>query len=175
MLGELSFSGYQDFGFKKILLVEGTTEVKAIQQFLRHYKKDHEIVILPLGGSSLINSDTGGELGEIKRISPDVFALVDSEKENANADLSIERQKFVKICQDLIINCHVLDRRALENYFTEKAIKNVKGEKYSALGAFDKLADAPVSWGKQENWRIAREMTIEDIKDNDLGKFLNSL
>jgi hypothetical protein len=56
-LGELNFSGYRELGFDKVLLVEGPKEVKTIQQLLRKYKKDHKIVLLPLGGraNSLIN------------------------------------------------------------------------------------------------------------------------
>src|SRR5260370_31438994 len=55
-LGELSFSGYQELGFDKVLLVEGATDVKTFQQFLRKYGLDHKVVIVPLGGSQLINS-----------------------------------------------------------------------------------------------------------------------
>ncbi|TMB64236.1 MAG: hypothetical protein E6J43_13770 [Chloroflexi bacterium] len=48
-LGELNYSGYKELGFDPVLLVEGTSEVKTIQQFLRLFKTDHEIVLLPRG------------------------------------------------------------------------------------------------------------------------------
>jgi len=88
-LGELSFAGYRDMGFEKILLVEGPTEVKTIQQFLRLLGKDHKVVLLPLGGSSMINDRRGTELEEVKRISENVSALIDSERaaEGANGML----------------------------------------------------------------------------------------
>jgi len=35
-----------------------------------------------------------------------------------------------------------------------------------------KLKEAEFGWAKEENWRIAREMTKGEIKDTDLGKFL---
>lgn len=38
-LGELSFSGQRELGFNKILLVEGKTDVKTYQQFLRTLQK----------------------------------------------------------------------------------------------------------------------------------------
>ena len=54
LLGELSYSAYRELGFKKVLLVEGRTEIKVIQQFLRKYNKDNEFFIMSLGGSQYI-------------------------------------------------------------------------------------------------------------------------
>ena len=174
-LGELSYSGYRDLGFDKVLLVEGPTEVKTVQQLLRKYKKDHKIVLLPLGGSSLIKADAETELIEIKRITSDIAALIDSEHEEDVAPLSKDRQAFVEICQRIGIDCYVLKRRALENYMSENAIKLIKGPKYKSLSPYEKLENNPLSWGKQENWRIAREMTIKELEGTDLGDFLASL
>lgn len=175
LLGELSFSGYRELGSDKILLVEGTTDVKTIQQFLRLYRKDHQIVLLPLGGSSLINGSSEIELGEIKRISENVFALIDSERASSEAPLDPDREEFVETCEKVGITCHVLDRRATENYFTDEAVKNIKGSEYQALDPYQSLKESSRGWSKAENWRIAREMTKEDLTATDLGKFLDSL
>jgi ABC-type multidrug transport system ATPase subunit len=174
-LGELSFSSFRELGFDKILLVEGVNEVKTIQQFLRLLKKDHEIVILPLGGNQMINGGVEHELSEIKRISNNVFALIDSEKEAKDLKLSSEREAFRKICENLDIKTHVLERRAIENYFTDNAIKAVKGDKYKALGSFEKLEKSPMPWAKGENWRIAHKMILDDIEETDLLNFLKQL
>ena len=174
-IGELSFSGYQELGFDNILLVEGRHDIKTIHQFLRRYKKEHQIVLLPLGGATLINENSEAELQEIKRISQNVSALIDSERDAPDAPLSANRQAFVDVCKRLSMPCHVLDLRAIENYFTDRALKAIKGEKYEALGPYQKLEDAPLSWGKEENWRIAREMTLEELQSTDLGQFLESL
>ncbi|MFC1980455.1 hypothetical protein ACFLVS_06445 [Chloroflexota bacterium] len=174
-LGELSFSGYRDLGFDKLLLVEGPKDVKTIQQLLRKYNKDHEIVLLPLGGSSLINATSEGELHEIKRITDNIFALIDSERDALDAPLPPDRQAFHKMCENVSIHCHILERRAIENYLSDKAIKTVKGQKYCSLEPYEKLEKLPLGWGKQENWRIAREMTREELGKTDLGKFLNDL
>ncbi len=173
--GELNFAGHRDLGFDKVLLVEGTTEVKTLQQLLRKYGKDHKIVLIPLGGSSLINAESELELQEVKRITTNLFSLIDSERETASAPLPSERQAFLTLCQKIGINCHVLERRAIENYLSERALKVVKGDKYSALGPYEKLEDASPSWGKQENWRIAREMNNEELDQTDLGTFLQDL
>jgi len=130
LLGELSFSGYRELGFDKILLVEGTTDVKTIQQFLRLYRKDHQIVLLPLGGGSLINGSSETELGEIKRISENVYALIDSERTSLDAQIGSDREEFAETCKKVGITCQVLDRRATENYFTDEAVKNTKGSEY---------------------------------------------
>lgn len=174
-LGELSFAGYRDMGFEKILLVEGPTEVKTVQQFLRLLHIDHKVVLLPLGGNSMINDKRATELEELKRISPKVFGLIDSERAADGAALDSARAGFVQACKAADIHCHVLQRRATENYLSERAIKAVKGDKYRALSPFeDRRAVNPV-WSKEENWRIAREMSLQELAGTDLYDFLNSL
>lgn len=178
LLGEMSFSTYQEIGFNKILLVEGVSELTAIRVLLRKYKKDHEIMLLSLGGSDLINGKRKLELQEMKRICNDVYALIDSEKKSENDDLGDSRKEFVQICHDLNIKCHVLERRAIENYWTDVAIKRVKiGGKFRELLPYEEFKKTKEldCWAKEENSRIAEEMDIEDINNNDLGIFLQSI
>ncbi len=172
-LGELSFGGYREIGFQKILLVEGVTEVQTVQQFLRLLKKDHQVVLLPLGGSNLITGRRQTELAEITRISPDIFALIDSERTAAGAPLSTEREDFRQVCKKLNISCHVLDRRAIENYFPDRAVKASVGPASVALPSF--YTPGPPPWGKTMNWRVAREMTEAELTATDLGQFLVTL
>ncbi len=174
-LGELGFSGYKELGFDKVLLVEGPTDIKTFQQFLRFYKKDHKIVVLPLGGSGMINGDRECELNEMLRITLNISAVIDSEVDSENAAISTERQAFVATCETLGIHCHTLMRRATENYFSDRAIKLAKGETYMALSPYQSLGIASPAWGKQDNWRIAMEMTKEELDNTDLGQFLGSL
>lgn len=174
-LGELSFSGYKELGFDKVLLVEGKTDVKTMQQLLRFYHKEHQVVMLPLGGSQLINDVSETELIEVKRITDKVSVIIDSERNAPGEPLESRRAAFAEMCRRLGMNCCVLERRAAENYLTDRAVKAVKGEKYRALQPYEKLNDVSPSWSKEENWRIAREMTLQDLKDADLGNFLASL
>jgi hypothetical protein len=92
------------------VLVEGTKDVLAIQQFLRLYGKDHQIVLLPLGGSALINGshETALQLEELKRISDNISAVIDSERDNQDAELGPDRASFVRLCEGARIRCHVL-------------------------------------------------------------------
>ncbi len=174
-LGELSYSGYRELGFDRVLLVEGPKDVRTVQQFLRLFQKEHKVVILPLGGSSLINGDCEAQLNEIKRISNNVSAFIDSERSAQGEEIAVGLKAFVEACRRANVVCHVLERRAIENYLTDAAIKMIKGEKYCSLKPFELLKDTPFSWSKSENWRIAREMSIDDIEGTDLFKFLQDL
>lgn len=174
-LGELSYAGYKELGFDKILLVEGPSEVKVIQQFLRLYKTAHKIVLIHVGGDSLIHGSSAVELEEITRISPNVYALIDSEKDSPTTPLASNRQQFQRLCGAAGITCHVLERRATENYFTDSAIKQGAGSQYRQLGPYDSLEKTRPKWRKKENWRIARAMTLGDLAGTDLGDFLSSL
>jgi ABC-type cobalamin/Fe3+-siderophores transport system ATPase subunit len=174
-LGELSFSGYMDLGSNKILLVEGTTDLLAIQELLRLYRKDHEIIIMPLGGSSMINEHTASALTEITRLSPEISALIDSERTSMGASLAPDREAFKTNCASAGINCHVLDRRAIENYFPDDVVKKVFGDKYRGLAPCEAITAPQPSWAKRDNWGIAKEMRIAQLAGNDLGSFLSGL
>ncbi len=173
--GELSYSSFRELGFGGLLMVEGPSEVKAVQQFLRLLDLDHKIVVLHLGGSSMIAPGRQLELGELKRISDSIAVLIDSEKTAKDAELAAERLEFVHDCESLGFNVHVTELRAFENYLTDRAIKAIKGDSYRALMPYEKLKDAPLAWSKLENWRMARLMTKEELMSTDVGQFLDSL
>jgi len=119
----MSFSSHKELGFEKVLLVEGPTEVPAIQQFLRMIGKDHKILLLPLHG----HMPKADELEEILRISTNVAALIDSEKTSVTSALSQQRQEFLSLCTSKELKNHALDRRATENYFPDAVVKRIFG------------------------------------------------
>ncbi len=172
----MSFADYQELGFSLVVLVEGPTDTAALQRFLRLYGIGHQIVLLPLGGSTTIRATAESQLEELKRITTNLHVLIDSERATEGAPLDKPRRAFVEACKELRIDCHVLERRALENYFPDRAVNEVKGPKYRALRPFEKLADVKPAWSKAENWRIASAMTREEVEAAaDLGKFLARL
>ncbi len=155
-LGEMSFSAYQEIGFKKILLVEGITEIKTFQQFLRLFHKDHDVVFIPLGGSQFKNWKIEFELGELKRISDQIAVIIDSEKQSIDEPLKPEIQQFLDICKKLDFKILVTDLRATENYFTQTSIRAEKNsDKYSSLKPYEKFEESKHGWAKEDNWRIA--------------------
>jgi len=171
LLGELSFGLYQELGINKVLLVEGPTEVKVFQQFLRKIRKDRDFLIISLGGSSMINGKREHELSELTRITKNIYCWIDSEKKSKDESLSKGRYEFLEICRKLEIKIRVSERRAIENYFTENAIKKVLGENYNVLSEYEK----PHNWDKSKNWLIAKEMSFDDIKNTDLGNFIEEI
>lgn len=174
-LSELSFHGYRELGFDKILLAEGRTDCSALRPLLRTYGKDHKIVVLSLGGSDQITARAEPQLQEIKRICPNVTALIDSEKDSEKAKLHKDREGFVTACERVGIPCHVLSRRALENYFSDRAVGKVHGKKYRAPDHYERLEKLKLRWNKNESWRISQEMTREELDLSDLGQFLAKL
>lgn len=170
-LGEMSFSSYKEMGFEKILLVEGPTDVKAVQHFLRLIGKDRSTLLLPLHGH-LPGAD---ELEEILRITTNVAALIDSEKVSSSAPLERTRAEFIDLCSNRGLAAHVLERRAIENYFPDEVVKNVIGSAYRGLQPFEKLSEADPHWSKSQNWKLAAAMDFDAIGSTDLGKFLNEL
>lgn len=171
-IGEMSFSTFKEMGHDTILLTEGRHDIKTVQQFLRVLGKDHTVVVLPLGGNQLIHEDVEVELNEVKRLTNNVAVLIDSERDHKDAPLPPDRSAFVDLCKKLGFAVHATELRAIENYLTEQAVQQVKGDKYHALASYQKLADSQLAWGKHENWRIARVMTKDEILATDIGKFL---
>ena len=170
-LGEMSFSSFKEIGCDQVLFVEGVTEVKAIQQFLRHLRKDHRIVLLPLGGSQLIRGGVQQELQELIRLSSNVAVLIDSERTSQGVELTPDRRAFISDCQALGFKTHVTELRAFENYLCDRAVKAEKGNGYKALSGYDN----DLKWAKSDNWRIARHMTSDEVLETDVGKFLHAL
>jgi hypothetical protein len=115
------------------------------------------------------------QLAELTRISRKVYALIDSERSQSGEALPPDRQGFAEACSKLKIPCLVLERRAIENYLPERPIRAIKSDKYRALGQYELLKNVAPAWGKEENWKIARLMTKDDLMGTDLGTFLEEL
>jgi hypothetical protein len=173
----MSFEAYRELGFEQILCVEGVTDILPVQVFLRKLKLglDHKIVSISLGGGEFIVAGRQPELAELKRISDKVAVLIDSEKNANGAALDGQRAAFVQTCNTLGYNIHVTDRRALEHYLTDAAIKTEKGANYRALNPYEDFKALNPKWGKDENWRIAQHMTKEELLATDLGEWLSKL
>ena len=177
VLGSMNYASYRDLGFNQVLLVEGVHDVRTIQQFLRLLKIDHQVVLIPLNGSAGINGTphVTHQIAEMKRLCPGVSALIDRDPTQGE-EVPANRRAFIEACKAARVNCHILERRAIENYVSERAIRRVKSEKYRALAPMERLDSVAHGWGKQETWRIAREMTLPELEDTrDLFRFLKGL
>jgi AAA domain, putative AbiEii toxin, Type IV TA system len=175
LLGQLGFDRSPNLGFRTVLLVEGVTEVRTFQQWLRKFRKEHEVLLLPLGGSNLIRAGAELELQELTRMNVPIRAVIDSERTADNESLAAGRVAFIETCQKTGIAVHVLERRATENYMTANALNAAIGRPLDPLPPFQSLNEAGNPWSKRENWRIAREMTRDELQPTDLGQLLDSL
>jgi len=173
-LGELNFSNFVNFGFKKVLLVEGTTDVKVFSIFLRKLRKYRDVLVLPRGGESLINENTAQELSELKRLGKEVKIIgwVDSEKKSQTGKVKASRTGFQKECKKIGIKIIISDRRSIENYFPKTSVQKVN-PKAKQLKPYDTVPKGV--WRKGENWKMAQEINLEDLKDTDLYKFLKKI
>jgi hypothetical protein len=163
----------KNLDFRLLLLIEGPTEVKTIQQFLRMLSIEQHVLMIPLEADSMINGSREDELRELKRITTNIVAVIDSERIKENGDLPNNRAAFKESCKSVGIKCHVTDRPSIENYFPAEAITKVYGKAHTALGAFELIKNRP-DWPKTDNWRIARN-EMEDLAKTDLGGFFDSL
>lgn len=127
------------------------------------------MIILSLGGSDMINGSRKTELADIAKVSSNIFAVIDSERNQMDEAVSKERQKFKDICAELKIDCHIVKNRATENYFTTPAINAGVGKPTDGLQPFEKLGS---KWSKSDNWKIAAKMSRADIENTDLGQFI---
>jgi len=173
-LGELNFSNFANLRFNKVLLVEGTTDVKVFITLLRKFdNKYKDTLVLPLGGTSLINKKTAQEMSELKRFGSKVKIVgwIDSEKESETDSVEPRIVEFKKGCKNLGIEITISDRRSIENYFPEAAVKKVNPGA-SSLEPHDPI---PTGWSKQANWKIAQETNPTDLEGTDLHSFLKSI
>src|SRR5579859_1196056 len=79
-LGGLQFGSYDLAGARKVLLVEGKHDILVIMELLRKFDKEHNVILLPLGGSEWINKKSKQPLLQLLRITPEVHVLIDSER-----------------------------------------------------------------------------------------------
>lgn len=172
-LGELNFSNFPSLGFRKVLLVEGPTDVLVFTALLRKIGKYPDYLIWPLGGNDLINSGTAQQLSEIKRLGPDVQikCWIDSEKKSASDNVSPGRLAFQSGSAKQGIETTISERRAIENYFPLPAIQSVFPH-IASLGEYDTVDS---TWHKGSNWRVAQAINIEELRGTDLFDFLEKL
>jgi hypothetical protein len=63
--------------------------------------------------------------------------------------------------------------RAIENYFPGRAVKEAYDVSYNALRPFELLRECEKPWAKADNYKIALRMTLSEISETDVGRFLS--
>ena len=173
MLGEMSFSYWNEVGCDGVLFVEGPHDVRVISEWLRILGQGDRWAVLPLGGSTTINAAGVDAIVQVKKVHVKVAVIIDSELDEQNGPLQQKRKEFVDGCEAANLNCYSTELRSTDNYLSDAAIKKVVGPNGNALLPYEKLANH--GWGKPQSQKIAASMTRDEILATDLGQFLGSL
>ncbi|REC97508.1 putative ATP-dependent endonuclease of OLD family [Microbacterium sp. AG157] len=172
-LGELGYGEYRDEAYKAVLLVEGVTDVRAAMELLSKYGVRNEVAIVALGGDDMAIGGRDVELSQLAKLSPFVFAVVDSEAKTSDAGPSSRRSNFATSCSAAGIECLVLGRRSIENYLNHEATNAVM--KISGAESLSAFAAPPAGWSKSSNWRAARAIPKDHFDGTDIGAFLTKI
>ncbi len=167
ILHNLGYSVTDNLVSDLIILVEGPTDVPVIEEFLEKYRllQRHIIKIWPLGGDIMDKHDLTVLCEKYRTI-----ALIDQDPGSSSV-----RKRFLKKCKELGIENTQLNRYAIENYFTLNALRCVFNNQISS-DLFEINPDKPLKDQihmdvKKNNRKIARAMSLKDIKETDLEKF----
>ncbi|QCC61759.1 AAA family ATPase [Natrinema thermotolerans] len=108
-----------------VIYVEGPSDVKVLEALSEAYVEDwkeHNITIQHLGGTGNMRHC---EPKKLKKINRNFAFLFDSDRKNADDDLKGEVQSIKEKSAEEGIECHVLERREIENYYHPDAIGEV--------------------------------------------------
>ena len=176
-ISELGFSQFMELGGNNVLLVEGRTDIKCFKEILRKYNIEHHFIIMDLGGAGFINGKSLEELAELKRLNAKSYNVIfDSEFDSEDAVLKEDFSAFKENCESLDFNVFPTDFHSTENYLTQRVIDLEIGSGYTALERYENFSDRPSEnkWGKTLNWKMFREMTIEEFAGSELDSFIRN-
>lgn len=129
------------------------------------------VAILALGGSDAASENFDPE--QWRTLHPRIGAILDSERKSAAQDPQKERQEIKAKLEAVGIHCHLTERRATENYFTERALKSVYGDCPGNLDPFGgpNLANQGVKqFAKSRNGDVAHAMEWAEVETTDVGE-----
>jgi hypothetical protein len=150
-----------------VILVEGPKDIPVLEEFLMKWGLfgSYNIKIWPLGGDIMDQVDLS-----VFAENYSIAALIDHDPGSQKI-----RQRFIANCERYRIPVHQLERYAVENYFSLRALREQFGSQIdSSISRIDpntKLEDQIGFNVKRNSRRIAQIMTLDEIKDTDLYEF----
>lgn len=171
MLHDLGYSVTDNIVSDLIILVEGSSDTPVIEEFLSKMEIDekYNVKTWALGGDIMAQQNLS-----VFAERYNVMALIDKDPKSSSI-----RNKFIANCENVGIPVKKLDRYAIENYFSVRALKEVF--KNQIADAFEKvlpnkkLSDQIGIDVKRNNRKIAKEMTLEEIEGTDLKGFFDDV
>jgi len=150
-----------------VILVEGPKDIPVLEEFLMKWGLfgSYNIKIWPLGGDIMDQEDLS-----VFAENYSITALIDHDPGSQKT-----RQRFIANCERYKIPVHRLERYAIENYFSLRALKEQFGSQMdSSISQIDPNTKLENQIGfnvKRNSRRIAQIMTLDEIKDTDLHEF----
>ncbi|HXU32099.1 MAG TPA: AAA family ATPase [Thermoanaerobaculia bacterium] len=171
MLGDLGYSVADNLIADVVVLVEGPTDVPAIEVFAK--KKGlldrYAIKVWPLGGDIMDQLDLSVMTAAYRTI-----ALID---QDPNSDKI--RRRFISRCTDQGIPVVRLERNAIENYFSIRSLRAVFGTQVPGEIqeiAPNKSVESQLGFSpKKKNRALAEEMSLDEIEGTDFAGFFEEL
>jgi AAA domain, putative AbiEii toxin, Type IV TA system len=167
ILDDLGYSVAENLVADLVILVEGPNDFGVVEEFLvkMGLDQDYDIKIWPLGGDIMASLDLS-----VFTPNHSIIALIDNDPGSEKA-----RKKFMKNCGAVGIRVTRLKRYAIENYFTLEALRQVFSiqipDEITEIAGDIKLEEQIGMNVKGANRRVARAMSIDEIKGTDLFDF----
>lgn len=171
MLDDLGYSVTDNLVSDLIVLVEGPKDSPIIEEYLIKMGlfDAYDIKIWPLGGDIMSQVDLSVFA---ERYS--IIALVDRDPGSEKT-----RRAFIKKCEELGVPVHRLKRYAIENYFTPRVLREVFHSQIAddivEIDPKTKLEDQIGIDVKKNNRKLAKAMTLDEIKGTDFYTFLSRI
>lgn len=164
ILDDLGYSVTDNLVSDLVILVEGPSDVAVIEELLIKLGlyNDYNIKLWPLGGDIMDQLDLS-----VLVQSYSIIALLDNDPGSDKI-----RRRFIRNCEAHNIPVHRLERYAIENYFSLRALKQVFSVQIPAditeIKPDEKLEEQIKINVKGANRRVARAMTLEEVESTDL-------
>ena len=175
--GELGWSALREIGYDTLMLVEGPNDVPVYRALLGLYGLADRVFVMHLGGDAMRSPASLAELPGLMALAPHSCAVLDSERDLDGGDAAAARKAF-KAAFDSnrpAVECVLLRRRSIENYFPQTALTGALGPGPQALRPFERLKDSKYSWSKTRNGDVASRMRSSDLAGTDLDVFFKAL
>jgi len=161
---------------EKVLWVEGPTDVPTFYEWVRKCPnfKDQKVAIVPLGGDS--TGEKNYNFQALLTLNPNSLMILDSEREKQNGEPKDTRKQTHSKCKSVSLPLMLTQRRCTENYFTTQALEKIYPG-HSAPNPVDHFKYLHLqhgSFSKKTGHLVGQAMTWEEIKDTDIGLYLDA-
>jgi energy-coupling factor transporter ATP-binding protein EcfA2 len=161
----------------KVPWVEGPSDIPVFKSWLAKtgLLQTQNVAVLSIGGNDAASDNF--DPSQLAVTHPRMFAILDSERKDQHLPVDPVKLKIQKKLLTAGIDCHLTERRATENYFTERALQTVSPG-LKALGPFDDpalLQQRGQQFSKYKNGLVAQGMDWHDLRSTDIGSFIDKL